>query len=200
MECSATKSNNEKFKTEIYAYVWYGNATERLNNILEEQIHNENFLWHVRNRSVWFGPSNLMLANFRYWDCAGSQYGFVSGSCRKIDLHNAAHSLSKAYVLRTKGTTPKYKFLFYSILFWLYSPLLDLGRFYTVGRTPWKEDQPVPRPLPTLRTRQNRINAHRHPCLEWNSNPQSQRLGGRRQFVPETAQPLRSAGYKFLQC
>jgi hypothetical protein len=37
---------------------------------------------------------------------------------------------------------------------------LDLGRFfrflvlYTVGRTPWTEDQPVARPLPTRRTTQ----------------------------------------------
>jgi hypothetical protein len=37
---------------------------------------------------------------------------------------------------------------------WLYSPLLDFGRFfsflilYTVGRTPWMEDQHVARPLP----------------------------------------------------
>jgi hypothetical protein len=37
---------------------------------------------------------------------------------------------------------------------WLYSHLLDLGRFsrflifYRVGRTPWTEDQPFARPLP----------------------------------------------------
>jgi hypothetical protein len=51
---------------------------------------------------------------------------------------------------------------------WLYSPFLDLGHFqflnlYTVSRTPWTGDQPVARPLPT----------HRHPFLEWDSNPQS---------------------------
>jgi hypothetical protein len=46
------------------------------------------------------------------------------------------------------------------ICIWLYSPLLDLGRFfsfltiYTVGRTPWTGDQPVARPLPTHRTTQ----------------------------------------------
>jgi hypothetical protein len=33
---------------------------------------------------------------------------------------------------------------------------------YTFGRTPLTGDQPVARPLPT-----HRINAHRHPCLEW---------------------------------
>jgi hypothetical protein len=42
------------------------------------------------------------------------------------------------------------------LLLCLYSPLLGLGRFfsflilYRVGRTPWTEDQPVARPLPTL--------------------------------------------------
>jgi hypothetical protein len=47
-----------------------------------------------------------------------------------------------------------------SIYLWLYSPLLDLGRFfsslffYTVGRTPWTGDEPVTRPLPTHRTAQ----------------------------------------------
>jgi hypothetical protein len=46
------------------------------------------------------------------------------------------------------------------IYFWLYSPLLGLGRFfsflilYTVGRTAWTGDQPVAGPLPTHRTAQ----------------------------------------------
>jgi hypothetical protein len=58
---------------------------------------------------------------------------------------------------------PKYSYFFgqqhhlvhLSIYLWLYSPLLDLGRFfsfiilYTVGRTPWTWDQPVARPLST---------------------------------------------------
>jgi hypothetical protein len=41
---------------------------------------------------------------------------------------------------------------------WLYSPLPDLGRFfsfiilYTVGRNPWTGDQPIARSLPTHRT------------------------------------------------
>jgi hypothetical protein len=43
---------------------------------------------------------------------------------------------------------------------WRYSPLLDLGRFfsflvfYTVGRIPWTGDQPVARPLPAHKTTQ----------------------------------------------
>jgi hypothetical protein len=45
-----------------------------------------------------------------------------------------------------------------TLLFWLYSPLLRLGRFfnflilYTIGRTYWTSDQSVVRPLPTHRT------------------------------------------------
>jgi hypothetical protein len=48
----------------------------------------------------------------------------------------------------------------YSICLLLYSPLLDLGRFfsflifYTGGRTPWKGDQSVARPLPVHRIAQ----------------------------------------------
>jgi hypothetical protein len=45
------------------------------------------------------------------------------------------------------------------VYLWLYSPLLDLGRFlsflilYTVNRPPWTGDQPVTRPLPTQNKR-----------------------------------------------
>jgi hypothetical protein len=47
-----------------------------------------------------------------------------------------------------------------SIYLWLYSPLLDFGRLfsifiiYTVGRTPWTRDQAVANPLPMHRTAQ----------------------------------------------
>jgi hypothetical protein len=72
-----------------------------------------------------------------------------------------------------------------SVCLWLCKPLLDLDRFfsflilYTVGRSPWTGDQPVARPLPT-----HRINAHRHPYLEWDSNPRSKSSSDRRQFLP----------------
>jgi hypothetical protein len=69
--------------------------------------------------------------------------------------------------------------------------LLDLGQFfsflilYTVCRTLWKGDQPVARLLPT-----HRINAHRNPCLEWDSNPLFQCSSRRRRFMTYTAWPL----------
>jgi hypothetical protein len=58
----------------------------------------------------------------------------------------------------------------YIYMLWLYSPLLGLGRFfsflilYTVGRTPWTEDQPIARPLPTHRTTQTQ-NKHRQTSM-----------------------------------
>jgi hypothetical protein len=65
-------------------------------------------------------------------------------------------------------------------------PLLQFRNlFYTVGRTTWTGDQSVARPLPTHRTTQiQNKRTHRHPCLEWDSNPRSQRPSDRRQFMP----------------
>jgi hypothetical protein len=68
--------------------------------------------------------------------------------------------------------------------------LLGLGRFfsflilYTVGRTPWTGDQSAGRPVTTHRTQtQNKRTHYRHPCLEWDSNPRSQRPSERRLFM-----------------
>jgi hypothetical protein len=46
--------------------------------------------------------------------------------------------------------------------------------FKIFGRTSWTSDQPVARSL---------SNTHRHSCLEWDSNPRSQRSSERRQFM-----------------
>jgi hypothetical protein len=77
------------------------------------------------------------------------------------------------------------------LLFWFYSPLLGLGRFfsflilYTVGRTPWMGDHPSQdRYLHTEQHKQNKRTQYRHRCLEWHSNPRSQRSNERRQFMP----------------
>jgi hypothetical protein len=57
-----------------------------------------------------------------------------------------------------------------SACLWVYSPLLDLGRFfnflilYRVSRTPWIGDQPVARPIPTHRTTQTQ-NKRTHTSL-----------------------------------
>jgi hypothetical protein len=58
-------------------------------------------------------------------------------------------------------------------------PLLQfLNQFCTDGRTPWTWDQSVAgRYLHTGKR------THRHPCLEWDSNPRSQRSSERRQFM-----------------
>jgi hypothetical protein len=75
-------------------------------------------------------------------------------------------------------------------------PLLQFRNlFYTIGRSPWTSDQPVPRPLPAHRTTQTQNKrTHRHPCFQWDSNSRSQRSSERRQFMPYTARPLWSAG------
>jgi hypothetical protein len=72
---------------------------------------------------------------------------------------------------------------------WLYSPcwapslfFSSVISFYTHGRTHWKSDKSVARPLPTHRTTQTqKKRIHRHPCLEWDSNPRSQLSSERRQ-------------------
>jgi hypothetical protein len=71
-------------------------------------------------------------------------------------------------------------------------PLLQFRNiFYTDGRTPWMSDQPVTRPLTTHRATQTQDKrTHRHPCLEWHSNPRSQLSTKRRQLMPKTARPL----------
>jgi hypothetical protein len=59
-----------------------------------------------------------------------------------------------------------------SIYLWLFSPLLNYGRFfsffipYTVGRTPWTWDQPVARPLPAHRTTQTQ-NKRTQTSIPW---------------------------------
>jgi hypothetical protein len=76
------------------------------------------------------------------------------------------------------------------LLLWLYRPLLDRYRFFsflilfTVGRTPWTGDQLVARPLPYIGQHKHRINANKHPCLEWDSKPRSQCSSKRRQLMP----------------
>jgi hypothetical protein len=97
----------------------------------------------------------------------------------RLRVHEAIHSLPHMSLWRGVSLSGKVIFsLSLSLSLWLYSPL-KLGRFfsflilYLVGRTPWTADQPVARPLPT-HGNTNRIKAHRHPCLEWDSSPRSQ--------------------------
>jgi hypothetical protein len=88
--------------------------------------------------------------------------------------------------------------IYLSLYLSIYIPFLNLGRFLsflifcTVGRTPWARDQPVARLLST-----HRINAHWHPCLEWDSKPRSQCSSRRRQFMPEPARPATVIGSCF---
>jgi hypothetical protein len=68
--------------------------------------------------------------------------------------------------------------------------LVDLGRFFSffiytelvelLGR----EISPSQGRYLHTGQHKHRINAHRHPCLEWDSNPRSQCSSGRRRFMP----------------
>jgi hypothetical protein len=72
-----------------------------------------------------------------------------------------------------------YSFIHSFIRQCLYSPLLgpdlffSFVIFFTDSRTPWTSDKHVARPLPThsITQTQNK-RTHRHPCLDWDSNPQ----------------------------
>jgi hypothetical protein len=54
----------------------------------------------------------------------------------------------------------------------------------TAGRTPWTGDQPCRKVATCTGQHKHRRNAHRHPCLEWDSNPCSQCSNRRRHFMP----------------
>jgi hypothetical protein len=76
-----------------------------------------------------------------------------------------------------------------SIYLRLYSPcgpwpLFQFVNLYTVGRTPWMGNQPVASLCLHAEQHKHRINAHRHPCLEWDSNPRSQCSSGRSRCMP----------------
>jgi hypothetical protein len=68
---------------------------------------------------------------------------------------------------------------------------------YTVGRTPRTGDKPDEKPLLTHRITTAEY-THRHPHLEWVSNPRSRCFSGRRQFVHYTDGPLRSVELQIL--
>jgi hypothetical protein len=65
-------------------------------------------------------------------------------------------------------------------------PLSGFLILYKVGRTPWTGDQPVSMPPPTRRTTQtqNKRTQYKHPCLEWDSKPRSQRSSELGQLMP----------------
>jgi hypothetical protein len=80
-----------------------------------------------------------------------------------------------ATFFRFHSSSSFYLSIYLSIYLWLYSPLLGLGRFfnflffYTISRTPWAEISPSQDLYLHTRQHKHGINAHRHPCLEWNS-------------------------------
>jgi hypothetical protein len=130
-------------------------------------------------------------------------------NCSCDEIHIKPKYFLFAYVLRSKVSQSyimkvcrrrRWWFVHCSLLsIWLYTPMLDLGRFfsffilYTVGMTPWTGNSPSQSLYLHTEQHKHRINAHRHPCLKWDSNPRPQCSSERRQFMLKTARPLWSA-------
>jgi hypothetical protein len=70
---------------------------------------------------------------------------------------------------------------------------LDLWILQTVGMFPWASDQLCSKAAAYIGQHKHRMNAHRHPCLELDSNTRSQYLSGRRHYMPYSARQLWSA-------
>jgi hypothetical protein len=77
-----------------------------------------------------------------------------------------------------------------TIYLWLYSPLLGLGRFFSFLiflRSQYDSLDGGSARRKAATYTQNNINTektHTQPCLEWDSNPRSQRSSELRQFMP----------------
>jgi hypothetical protein len=125
----------------------------------------------------------------------------------KLSLHSAVTSAllspnvllrTSVYILRimwepllmwqTKFYTRRKLQVILSLSLWLYSPW-NCGHFvsflilYSFRRTPWRGISPWQGHYLNTEEHKHRINAQRHQCLEWDSNPQSQCLNGRRGFM-----------------
>jgi hypothetical protein len=76
-----------------------------------------------------------------------------------------------------------------TIYLWLHSPcgpwpLFQFLNLYIVGRTHGRGMNPSQSRYLHNEQHKHRINAHRHPCLKWDSNPRSQCSSGQRRFMP----------------
>jgi hypothetical protein len=104
------------------------------------------------------GMYGLNLSFFFYHEDVGDTF------LRNIALYNiytAPHPKDGILIVtdvKISNLTWQHSFIHSFIQQWLYSPLLDPGRFFsfvalnTAATTPQTRDQPVARPLPTYRT------------------------------------------------
>jgi hypothetical protein len=148
---------------------------------------------------TWLKNSSFPFSYTYNTDSWSSLFLMVNSSSRSYEIHLILlpfhFSLSQVpwFVYRSVWLNYDWKksALFVSLHLsdlWLYSPLLDLGRFFSfliytqsvgfLGRGC------SPSQGRCLHTEQHKhkINAPRHPCLEWDSNPRSQCLSGRIRF------------------
>jgi hypothetical protein len=104
---------------------------------------------------------------------------------------------------RKTSSVPFYLSVSLSMYLWLYNPCRPWPLFpflnpYTAGRNPWTGISPSQDRYLHTEQHKHRINAHRNPCLKWDSNLRSQCSSGRRRFMTYTARTLWSAQCNFL--
>jgi hypothetical protein len=151
-----------KQRTHIPCHNWqngrYKNKEEK------EKLLNTKERYHINltkgnNLHISETPLTILIQYLR----AYTKYATKSSTChtksyvnRLLRQQATVHTSTHAH-----ETQPHVRLSIYlSIYLWLYSPLLDLGPFfsflfiYAVGRTPWMGNQLVARKLPTHRTTQ----------------------------------------------
>jgi hypothetical protein len=97
-----------------------------------------------------------------------------------VQLHNHLQDRGKIFNVQWKSKLSTYGSMV----------LVDLGRlfsllFYTQSVGPHGRGiSPSQGRYPHTEEHKHRINSHRHPCLEWDSNPRFEFSSGRRRFMP----------------
>jgi hypothetical protein len=139
-----------------------------------------------------FGAKATRCCGFRFWifladtGCVGLSVKIKKGLC----VQNLQILPPDSLLVSWLSNSVLSKLVIF-IQQWLYSPLLGPGRFFQFSNPIHSRydslDGGSARPKAATYTQdstKHRINAHRHPCLEWDSNPRSQCSSERRQFMP----------------
>jgi hypothetical protein len=104
------------------------------------------------------------------------------------------YNTNNTYNVTIKPEICRYELFYLSIYLSIYgsTALVDFHRFFTV--LIYKSVGLFGRGISRSQRRnlfteghKHRMNAHRHPCLEWDSNPRSQCSSGRRRFALDSA-------------
>jgi hypothetical protein len=136
-------------------------------------------VWTSRRRDKFLAPAE----NCVWFSCSCASWTFFPFFSYILKYQTSFILISLSHIIFP--LLPKF------IHQWLYSPLLYPDLFFssailftqTVGLLGGVISPSQGRYLHTGQCKQV-INAHRHPCIEWDSNPRSQRPSERRRFMP----------------